>query len=71
VARPLSRRQGQVDVAIRRGSFTTATSVAPALSSIPIEPLSAEEELVVLAVLRVVSLAQRAVCASEDAPECS
>jgi hypothetical protein len=43
------------------------TSVAPALLLISIKPLSAEKELVMLAVLRVVSLAQRAVYALKNA----
>jgi hypothetical protein len=47
----------------------TATPVAPALPSISMGPLPVEEELVVSAVLRVVSSAQRAVYASEDAPD--
>jgi hypothetical protein len=52
----------------------TATLVTPALPSISMVPLPAEEKLVVSAVLRVVSLARRAVYASdasEDALECS
>jgi hypothetical protein len=48
----------------------TATPVTPALPSISIKPLPAKEELVVSAVLKIVSSAQRAVYASEDAPEC-
>jgi hypothetical protein len=53
-----------------RGSLATATPVAPALPSISIGPLLVEEELVVSAVLKVVSSTQRAVYASEDALEC-
>jgi hypothetical protein len=47
----------------------TATPVAPALPSISIVPLPVKEELVVSAVLKVVSSVQRAVYAVEDAPE--
>jgi hypothetical protein len=54
-----------------RVPLATATLVTPALLSISMEPLSAEEKLVVSAVLRVVSSARRAVYASEDALECS
>jgi hypothetical protein len=48
----------------------TATPVTPALPSIFIVPLPVKEELVVLAVLKIVSLVQIAVYAAEDAPEC-
>jgi hypothetical protein len=53
------------------GPLANATPVGPPLPSISMEPLPAEEELVVSAVLRVVRSAQRAVYASEDALECS
>jgi hypothetical protein len=45
-----------------------ATLVAPALPSISIMPLPVEEELVVSAVIRVVSPVRRAVYASEGRP---
>jgi hypothetical protein len=49
----------------------TATPVAPALPLISIVPLPVQEELVLSAVLKIVSSAQRAVYASKDALESS
>jgi hypothetical protein len=50
------------------GPLATVTQVALALPLISLVPLAVEEDLVVSAVLRVMSLARRAVYASEDAP---
>jgi hypothetical protein len=47
------------------GPLATATPVTPALPSISIVPLPVKEELVVSAVLRVVSSVRRAVYAVE------
>jgi hypothetical protein len=50
------------------GPLATVTQVALALPLIFLVLLAIEEDLVMSAVLRVISLAQRAVYASEDAP---
>jgi hypothetical protein len=51
-----------------RVPLATTTPVTSALPSISIVPLAIEEELVVSAVLRVVSLAQRAVYKPDHSP---